>query len=105
LDPHHSRLDEAPERYDTDDDADDVGNIVTVLCNIADTATVTTSMFVSFKRTREGLCDKVTFEPELWRRQGRLARSVGKDVNKLEDEVAWESATEIGDAGSPLVIH
>lgn len=62
LDPHHSRLDEAPERHHPNNDTDDVSNIVSILSDIAEATTVAAAVFVSFERARERLRNEVAFE-------------------------------------------
>lgn len=92
-------LNEAPESYDTNDDAKDIDDIISISGDIASATTVDADMAVILKGTGERLGDQVAFE--VWRWDGGgCACCGGEHVDEFEDEEAGECATKVANTGS-----
>ncbi len=95
---HYPRADVRHEGDDTQQDADDVDDVVAVPGHLARTAAVEAALLLGLERARKGLRDERALER---RRRVRLARDASRDgeiVDQTQDEEARESATQIGDA-------
>ena len=105
LDPHDRWLDVAPESNDADDNTQDIYNIVSIGCDMADATAVAALMPFVLKRAGKGLRDERTLEElSFGRRGGRNTGSGCEQVNCLEDEEARKCAAEIGYAVGMLAI-
>ena len=96
MNPHHRRLDVAPERDHANENTQNIDNIVSIGGNFVDAASVSTSVLVCFASTSEGLSDGWTFQKV---GLGRCCRwkacGCGEDVHSFEDKVTRECAAKV----------
>jgi hypothetical protein len=96
LNPHNRRLDIAPEGDYTNDNAQDVDNVVPIPGDLVYATAVAASVLIRLAYTRESLCDRCAFEKGFFGGvSGREAGSRSEHVDGFEDEEARESATKI----------
>lgn len=96
--------DEAPERDDTNRNAQHVDNVVAVLLNVTAAASVGAAVLLCLEDTGELLRDEIAFEgASVLDVGGREASRGREEVDELENEETRESAAEVGDAAKKFV--
>jgi hypothetical protein len=93
------RLNKAPESNYTNDDAEDVYNVISISGDIASSTSVDTDMAVVLEGAGKGFGDQVAFEVGWWD-GGGCAGCGCEHVDEFEDEEAGKCAAEVGYAES-----
>lgn len=94
-----SRLDEHEESNRADEHAQHVGDVIPVTADLTDAATVNTAVLLGLEGAGKGRGDEGVFQSVGGRSDGGWdAGGLGEEVDELEDEVAGEGTTQVGDA-------
>jgi hypothetical protein len=103
LDPHDRRLNVSHKSDYANDNTQNIHNVITVPCDLVNTATVETSVLVCLASTSKCLGNGCAFEKASFGRiSGWQTGSCSEHVDSLENEEARESAAEVGYTGIRL---
>lgn len=96
----NSRLNEQDKCDYSDQHAENVSSVVSVVDDVACAATVNAAVLLWFEGARKRRGHEGVFESFSWRwGGGRDTGGFGEEVHEAKDEVARECAAQVGDAG------